>query len=273
MKFLVTGANTGIGLALCNRLLVEQGASVFLTARSLDKAKAGLASLKLSKEIEERCTIIQLDVGSDESVQNAATVIQSALGSEKLRGLVNNAGQGFNTASTRDELLNVNFWGVKRVSDAFLPMLDQNEGRVVNLGSGAAGMYVESLGQTDEARCMIKDEITMEEIVSHINAHKDTAAMNAYGLSKAAVAQYTKVLARENPKIMFSCISPGFISTQMTAGNGASKPPVEGTHVIMKTLFQPLKASGWYYGSDGVRSPYHYMRSPGEPEYDGKYPF
>ena len=24
-----------------------------------------------------------------------------------------------------------------------------------------------------------------------------------------------------------------------------------------------------YYGSDGMRSPYHFMRNPGEPVYDG----
>ena len=34
-----------------------------------------------------------------------------------------------------------------------------------------------------------------------------------------------------------------------------------------------IVGNGWYYGSDGIRSPLHYMRNPGEPEYDGSDPF
>ena len=34
----------------------------------------------------------------------------------------------------------------------------------------------------------------------------------------------------------------------------------------------PQEESGWYYGSDGARSPLHFMRNPGEPAYDGVVP-
>ena len=87
------------------------------------------------------------------------------------------------------------------------------------------------------------------------------------------MAAYTKVFAREHPTITTSCCSPGFIATNMTKGYGASKTPAEGTPAIRKCLFEPLEGNGWYYGSDGLRSPYHYMRNPGEPVYDGKMPF
>ena len=40
----------------------------------------------------------------------------------------------------------------------------------------------------------------------------------------------------------------------------------------MKCLFDELPGNGFYYGSDGLRSPLHFMREPGEPEYDGKAP-
>ena len=49
--------------------------------------------------------------------------------------------------------------------------------------------------------------------------------------------------------------------------------PEEGTLAIKKCLFDmPQEESGWYYGSDGVRSPLHFMRNPGEPAYDGVVP-
>ena len=58
----------------------------------------------------------------------------------------------------------------------------------------------------------------------------------------------------------------------MTRGYGATKPPEEGTVSTMKCLFDELPGNGFYYGSDGVRSPLHFMRNPGEPEYDGMPP-
>lgn len=274
LHFLVTGANTGIGLALCSQLLAQHGAHVFLGSRSLEKAEAALRELNLPSDIKDRCTIVQMDVSLDDSVMNAAAIVRSALGEDKLRGLVNNAGQGLQTGpDTVDSLLNVNLFGTKRVCEAFLPLMDEQVGRIVNLGSGSAGSYVQSLGQTDEARTMMKDDITMDEIIAHVNTHKDTASMGGYGLSKAALAQYTKVFARENPNILTSCVSPGFIATNMTQGFGASKTPQEGTVPLLKLLFEPVKGNGWYYGSDAVRSPYHFMRNPGEPEYDGNMPF
>ena len=93
--------------------------------------------------------------------------------------------------------------------------------------------------------------------------------MNAYGPSKAGVSSYTMLLAAEHPELTISACSPGFIDTKMTAGYGASKSPEEGTYAIKTLLFEALEASGWYYGSDAVRSPYHFMRNPGEPVYDG----
>jgi hypothetical protein len=43
----------------------------------------------------------------------------------------------------------------------------------------------------------------------------------------------------------------------------------KGTVSIKHLLFAEDVGSGWYYGSDAVRSPLHYMRNPGEPAYDG----
>ena len=52
-----------------------------------------------------------------------------------------------------------------------------------------------------------------------------------------------------------------------------SRPREAGTLAIKKCLFDmPKEESGWYYGSDGVRSPLHFMRNPGEPAYDGVVP-
>ena len=60
-------------------------------------------------------------------------------------GLVNNAGIGW--GNTADAIMNTNVYGVKRMSEAFIPLLDAANGRVVNLGSGAGPMYVRKQDQ------------------------------------------------------------------------------------------------------------------------------
>jgi hypothetical protein len=75
------------------------------------------------------------------------------------------------------------------------------------------------------------------------------------------------MFAKLNPQIMTSCVSPGFIDTAIVKGFGATKTPDEGTVSIKKCLFEELGGNGWYWGSDGLRSPLHVMRSPGEPEF------
>ena len=80
------------------------------------------------------------------------------------------------------------------------------------------------------------------------------------------------IAARENPNILCSSISPGFIETNMTAGIGEPNDkgkPEEGTVSIRHCLFQQLEGNGWYYGSDGLRSPLDVPRDPGTPAYNG----
>lgn len=149
-----------------------------------------------------------------------------------------------------------------------MPLLDPEAGRVVNLGSGAASMWMAK--QEASVKSVLADPaVTWEQIESLTGKLKDAQdAYGCYGLSKAAMTAYTMVCARDTPSVTWSTVSPGFIDTAMTAGFGASKPPEEGTVSIRKCLFQPLRGNGWYYGSDGLRSPLDVLRNPGEPEYD-----
>ena len=55
----------------------------------------------------------------------------------------------------------------------------------------------------------------------------------------------------------------------MTEGSGTKLTPEEGTKSIRKCLFDELAGNGWYYGSDGERSPLVRARDPGEPAFDG----
>ena len=63
--------------------------------------------------------------------------MQAQLGGEKLFAICNNAGIGF--GNSIPDTLNTNLYGPKRVTEAFLPLLDPKVGRVVNVGSGGGG--------------------------------------------------------------------------------------------------------------------------------------
>ena len=59
-----------------------------------------------------------------------------------LYGLVNNAGIGLSTGNDTDVIMNTNYYGVKRVTDAFVDLIDKSNGRIVNTSSGVAPMWI-----------------------------------------------------------------------------------------------------------------------------------
>lgn len=268
-RILVTGANTGIGLALCKQLCADETRNcfVYLGSRSADKGAAAVREIQ--HEIPKaRLELLVIDVGDDASVSAAAHSIQDA---GELYAMVNNAGTGLSHGSSTDTIVNVNIRGPKRVVDAFLPLLSPHGGRIVNVGSGSGPMFVRQ--QTPELRRRLCGALAWDDVEATLTERlKGDDGSGGYGLTKALLACYTLQLAQDYPAILSLCLTPGFIDTGITAGYGAAKKPSEGTVSLRHCLFgdiAPATSNGWFYGSDAKRSPLHYMRNPGEPEYDG----
>lgn len=273
-QILVTGGNSGIGLALCRQLAVD-GHHVFMCSRDVSRGGEALASLDLDTCLGS-ISLVQLDVGDIESVSQAAESVQKSLNGSKLYAVVNNAGIGLAAHADATVVVKTNLYGVKLVTEAFLPMVSD---RIVNVGSGAGPIYVSKCPLEAQKRLSCCPD-SWEEIESWLEMSDDgltgvgskADTMGGYGISKALLASYTMLMAKEVPQVLFSSVSPGFIETKLTAGFGATKSTEEGTVSIKKALFDELEGNGRYYGSDGVRSPLHFMRNPGEPEYDGAPP-
>mmetsp|Transcript_11119 Transcript_11119/g.20978 ORF Transcript_11119/g.20978 Transcript_11119/m.20978 type:complete len:282 (-) Transcript_11119:29-874(-) len=279
-RVVVTGGNSGIGLALCKQLAQEDGCYVYLGSRNPKKGAEALESiLSSAPECKGKVEVLEVDTASDESVAKAAETVKASLAGESLYGVVNNAGTGLQHGTKGDEIMNVNFYGPKRMFEAFLPLLSPSDGRVVNVGSGAGPIYVKA-SDPERAKFLCgcpPDFAALEALVKSEIARPgfltDRSAGGPYGCSKACLSAYTQLMAKLHPNILSSCCTPGFIDTAIVKGWGASKPPEEGTVSIRHCLLKPLDGNGYYYGSDGVRSPYHFMRNPGEPAYDGTIPF
>lgn len=134
-------AATGIGLALAKQLCKDHGAKVFLGSRNAERGAQAVKAVKDHCGGDASVELVVIDVSSDDSVKAAAKSLQSK--SVILDAIVNNAGTGLAHGVSDDEILNVNFWGVKRVCDNFVPLLDSGkETKIVNVGSGAGPMYV-----------------------------------------------------------------------------------------------------------------------------------
>jgi NAD(P)-dependent dehydrogenase (short-subunit alcohol dehydrogenase family) len=130
----VTGASSGIGEA-CALRLDALGWRVFAGIRnSADAAR-------LSGAASGRLVPVHLDVTDEGSIRSAAETVARTLGATPLKGLVNNAGIAvagpleFVPLPALRRQLEVNVTGQVAVTQAFLPLLRPQRGRIVNIGS------------------------------------------------------------------------------------------------------------------------------------------
>ena len=146
---IVTGAASGIGQQVAIQA-AQKGSLVIITDVNL----VGLAETKkIIEDHQKQVETFKLDVSKADEIERFAKRIVPTLEGRKLV-LINNAGvalvSGTFAETTLDEfewLLNINLWGVVRMTKAFLPyMMERNEGHIVNVSSvfGLAGVMNQS---------------------------------------------------------------------------------------------------------------------------------
>jgi NAD(P)-dependent dehydrogenase (short-subunit alcohol dehydrogenase family) len=131
---LITGTSTGIGKA-CALHLDKLGYRVFAGVRKPIDGEA------LQRIASDRLTPVMLDVTDEDCIASAREMIAGEVGLNGLFSLVNNAGFGFAGPIEFQPLddfrqqMEVNFIGVVAVTQAFIPLLRQSRGRIINIGS------------------------------------------------------------------------------------------------------------------------------------------
>lgn len=189
----ITGASTGIGRTSALHL-DALGFRVFAGVR---KAADGEA---LRRDASDRLTPLSIDVTDAASIEAAAKEVAGALGGEGLAGLVNNAGivvsgpLEFVPMDEWRQQMEVNFFGLVAVTQAFLPLVRKAKGRIVN--------------------------------VSSIGGKVSTPFLSPYAASKHAVEGLSDSLRRElrSLGIFVSLIEPGAVATPIwEKGNAAAK--------------------------------------------------
>lgn len=179
---LVTGCDSGFGLAIVKALLKNTAASIIAGAVT----KEGLKGLE---ELGSRVKAVELDVTKDEHVDRVFKELEAS--GKPLAGVVNNAGIGVYgwaeglSLQRYEANFAVNLMGVIRVTKKALPFLRASRGRLVTMGS---------LG----GRC-------------------PSAFGSAYIPTKAAVASFQDCVRQEMYRFGIRCslVEPGFFATGM----------------------------------------------------------
>jgi len=204
----VTGASRGIGRAIALRL-AEAGAEVALWARNQAALRSVASEIAAARG---KARSIVVDVTDSDAVSRAADLVRATM--PPLRVLVNNAGAVLRKSTesiTDDEwrrIMAVNLDGTFYVTRAFLPELEHNAGRVINIAS--------------------------------IAGREGTSLLAAYCAAKHGVIGLTRSLAEElrAAKVCVNAICPGSVDTAMLReGMPGARPDMSPDDVAKTALF------------------------------------
>jgi NAD(P)-dependent dehydrogenase (short-subunit alcohol dehydrogenase family) len=213
---LVTGASTGIGRAITERL-AKHGYFVYAGARK----EADLKALSSIANVQG----VRLDVTSDDDIAAAVEIVRQ--GGRGLYGLVNNAGVATwgpllaTPPKEFDVLMAVNVYGPYRVTRAFAPLITASKGRITTISS-LDGVMV------------------------------PRAKIGVYCMSKHAVEGFVDALALELEPlgVTVNVVEPGPYNTQInhnmalrngdpdTGDRSELKPPGEVAAAVERALFE-----------------------------------
>lgn len=175
---LVTGASSGFGKAICQKLIAD-GYKVIGAARRVDKLS------ELARQLDDNFLPFQLDVTKKDAVENLLLSLPDKF--KPIEILINNAGLALGMEPAYEAnyadweiMVNTNIIGLIHLTRIILPeMVKRNSGYIINLGS-TAGNYAYQGG-------------------------------NVYGATKAFVKQFSANLRTDllGKKIRVTNIEPG----------------------------------------------------------------
>jgi NAD(P)-dependent dehydrogenase (short-subunit alcohol dehydrogenase family) len=220
---LISGSNTGIGLAVATKLAKDHGYHVIIGSRNADAgAKAAAALIAEGASASS----VQLDLSSDDSIAAAVSKIDQEFG--VLDVLINNAGvlldyvEGITDhnkrLSTRElftQTLSTNVTGAACLTEACLPLLQKSQLPRLVFVSSRMGSLVESLNKS-----------TPYYSSDYKSYDASKAAMNMLAIN------YARILGESGALVNAVC--PGLVSTKLTGNHPMGSSTEEGAKRIVE---------------------------------------
>ena len=168
--FVITGATSGTGFE-ATRILLAKGAKVVMLNRNAKKSEDTIAVLKNELGNKIAISFIQMDLGEQASVKNAAEqVLQSVSRIDALmcNGAIAQVPKQQLTVDGWESQMGVNYFGHFLLQGILYSLIDQSKGRIVTVGSMGYDMGIKTIKFDD------------------LNWDKDYTPNDAYSQSKLA---------------------------------------------------------------------------------------
>jgi len=259
-SILITGCSSGFGY-LGALHYAAAGAKVIATMRGLPREE-GVALKKASDAKKLDVSILELDVLSDQSVEDAVAKAEEAVGGS-LDVVINNAGIGTGAPVELQDmemtqlLFETNVMGYQRVARAALPkMRASKSGLIINISSQLGRVIIPNIGLYSSTKFAVEgmSEQMAYELVPH---GVDVSIVQPGGFptniwdSGNARTQEMLKTADEGRKIAYAAL----IANQLPGGSGTD--PMDVPRAIADLIAKPQ-------GKRPLRVPVHPARRPQE---------
>lgn len=217
-SFIITGANSGLGLEAARQLLQLNASRVILAVRTIAKGEAAAAQIRpVNPDAEVK--VMHLDLNSYDSVVAFAGQIKHDL--TELHALVLNAGvnqEVYETsANGHEQILQVNFLSHALLALELLPLLQTTAAKQ---GSPTRLCFVSSFIHTEHS--LTKNPVGHDEsIIGHLDAPANFKPFERYSDTKLLINAFVAALSRRLPltssdshgQVIVNALCPGFVRT------------------------------------------------------------
>lgn len=256
---IVTGANTGIGLGICRKLLSTPNIHLVYTYRNDQRGSEALK--ELVPLISNNLSHHQLDITDSQSIDEFKKWCSEKF-PEGIDILINNAAIASKGSALNREIVETtfatNYYGVKNLTNSLYDILKDGS-RVVNVSSGMGQATGMDKKKKDE---FLNDKLTIEGLESLLNDFLDSVdndtweekgyVGNSYSISKLAVNALTRIWARDDKRgISFVSVCPGWVKTNM-GGENAPRSTDQGAESVCFGAFSDAKDVNGRFFRDGA---------------------